>query len=142
MGVAKTFKALATIPEGSRSKAVQEKLDALVEYFLKHHIHKRSHHLDTISKPGWTRFGFPLMYQSDVLELLGIMASLHIHDTRLEEAIELVRSKRLANGTWKLANSFNDRLLVPSEEKGKESKWITLRALRVLHEYRGATADG
>ncbi len=135
MGVAKTLKALAAIPEKSRSQLTQEKLDALVEYFLKHHIYKRSHHLDTISKPGWTRFGFPLMYQSDILELLDIMASLHIHDPRLQEAIELVKDKQLANGTWKLANSFNDRLLVPSEEKGKPSKWITLRALRVLKEY-------
>ena len=76
MGAAKALKALAEIPPERRSPAVRRTLADGAEYFLKHHVHKRSHDLTQISKPGWRRFQFPLMYQTDVLELLGIFAKL------------------------------------------------------------------
>ncbi|MDD4842404.1 MAG: nitrogen fixation protein NifH [Sphaerochaetaceae bacterium] len=136
MGVAKALKGLAAIPTHMRNELVNHKIEQLVEYFLKHRIFKKSHDLNKISKPGWTKFGFPLMYQSDVLEILDILASLHIHSPDLDEAISLVEKKRTPDGTWKMENSFNDRLLVPIETKGLPSKWVTLKALRVLKTYR------
>ena len=99
---------------------------------LRHHIHKRSHDLTQVSKPGWLRFGFPLMYQTDVLEILGVLTELGCRDERMQEAIELMISKQDAHGRWKLASTFNGRFHVDIEEKGKPSKWITLSALRVL----------
>ena len=85
MGAAKAFKALAEIPVEQRSKGVVDTLERGVEYMLKHHIYKRSHNLSKVSKPGWLRFGFPLMYQTDVLEMLGILTSLGCKDERLQE---------------------------------------------------------
>ena len=76
------------------------------------------------------------MYQTDILELMDIMASLHLHSEALQEALDLIERKRSSNGTWKMNNSYNDRFLVPIETLSKPSKWITLRALRVLKEYR------
>ena len=132
MGVAKCLKALAAIPEGERSPEVRARLGEFSEYFLKHHLYKKSHNLLETAKPGWTKLGFPLMYQTDVLELLLIFRSLGIRDGRLEEARGLVRSKRCGDGTWRLENSYNGRTIVPIEVKGRPSKWITLRALEVL----------
>ena len=135
MGVAKSLKALAAIPVPKRNELVDAKIRELVDYFLKHRVYKKSHHPEEIAKPGWVKFGFPLMYQSDALEILDIFASLKIHAPELDDAIDLVRRKRDAEGWWKLENSYSDRMLVPIEHKGKPSKWITLRALRVLKEY-------
>jgi hypothetical protein len=137
MGVGKTLKALAAIPPAKRTPAVSRAIDQAVEYFLKHHIYKKSHDLAKISKPGWTKFGFPLMYQDDVLEVLGIMAALKIRDKRLDEAVALVERKRAANGRWLLESTFNGRFWTNIEQKGKPSKWITLKALKVLTFYRG-----
>jgi len=67
---------------------------------------------------------------------MDIMASLHVHSEALEEALDLIESKRSTDGTWKMQNSYNDRFLVPIETLSQPSKWITLRALRVLKEYR------
>ena len=135
MGVAKALKALAAIPDDRRSKSVNEKIGQLVEYFLIHHIYKKSHDLEKVAKPGWLRFGFPLMYQTDVLELLEIFAELRIRDPRLEDAIGIVSAKRSKEGLWKMQNSFNDKMLVPVEENGKPSKWLTLKALKILEFY-------
>jgi len=34
-----------------------------------------------------------------------------------------------------MQNSFNYKMLVAVEEKGKPSKWLTLRALKILEFY-------
>ena len=136
MGAAKTLKALAEIPLAERSPEVRRVIERGVEYFLKHHIYKKSHDPAKVSKPGWLKFGFPLMYQDDVLEILEILAKLKVKDKRLEEAVELVERKRSKEGTWILENTFNGRFIIDIEHKGKPSKWITLKALQVLRFYR------
>ena len=132
MGGAKALKALSEIPRANRSADVRRTIDQGVEYVLAHHVHKRSHDLTQVSKPGWLRFGFPLMYQTDALEMLGILTRLGCRDERMREAVELVVSKQDAAGRWKLVNTFNGRFQVDVEEKGRPSKWVTLNALRVL----------
>ena len=57
------------------------------EFVLRHHFHKRSHDLAKVSKPGWPRFGFPLMYQTDVLEILGILTATAAMEFRREGAV-------------------------------------------------------
>ena len=102
MGAAKALKALAEIPPERRTPAVQATLAAGAEYFLRHHVHRRSHDLSRDSKPGWRRFGFPLMYQTDVLEILLGLTRLGYRDERMGEALELVASRADAQGRWKL----------------------------------------
>lgn len=137
MGAVKALKALAEIPPAERSKDVKNTIGQGAEYLLKHHIHKRSHNLSRVSKPGWLRFGFPLMYQTDILEILEILTKLGFRDDRMQEAIDVVISKQDAQGRWKLENTFNLRFQVDIEEKGEPSKWITLNALRVLQRFYG-----
>jgi hypothetical protein len=135
MGVVKALKALAEIPKGKRTQAVKRTLDEGAEYMLKHHIFKRSRNLNKISKPQWTKFGFPLMYQSDALEVMDILTRLGYKDDRMQEALDLIISKQNKDGIWNLENTFNGRYLTRIEQKDKPSKWITLNALRVLKNY-------
>jgi len=137
MGVVKALKALAEIPANKRSKNVMNTIEKGVEHMLKHHIHKRSHDLSRVSKPGWLRFGFPLMWQTDVLEILGMLTKLGYRDKRMQEAVDLVVSKQDDQGRWKLESTFNGRFQVDIEQKGKPSKWITLNALKALKGFYG-----
>ena len=132
MGVVKAFKALAEVPPERRTPAIERTIAAGAEFMLRHHVHRRSHDLGKDAKRGWRCFGFPLMYQTDILEILGILAKLGVRDERMDEALALVAAKRDALGRWKLESTFNDRFLVPIEVKGQPSRWITLRALQVL----------
>lgn len=141
MGVVKALKGLGEIPSERRTPQVEETIRRSVEFLLIHHVHKRSHDLAKVSKPGWKRFSFPLMYQTDVLEILDLLTGLGVVDEGMDEAVELVRSKRGPDGRWVMDNPYaTDRLLVPFEAKGEASKWITLRALRVLRRSTGAAA--
>ena len=135
MGVVKSLKALSEIPPDKRSEAINSTIKTGEEYLLKHHIYKKSHHLGKISRPGWLRFGFPLMYQTDILEILIILMKLGTKDVRMQEAIEEVISQQNDQGKWILKNSFNNRFITNIEQKGKPSKWITLRALSILRNW-------
>jgi hypothetical protein len=135
MCAAKALKALAEVPLDKRSKEVEVKIENGVEHMLKHHIYKRSHNLSRVSKPGWLRFGFPLMYQTDALEILGILTKLGYKDERMQETVDLVISKQDTQGRWNLESTFNGRFQVDIEHKGELSKWITLNALKALKRF-------
>jgi hypothetical protein len=132
MGVVKSLKALSALPAEKRSKVVNDKIEELVEYILLHHIHKQSHNLTKVSRPGWLKLGFPLMYQTDILEILDILTDLGYSDKRMDEAIQVVRNKQNSDGRWVMENSYNGRMQVNIETKGEPSKWITCKALKVL----------
>ncbi len=121
MGAVKALKALAEIPADQRSKGVKDTIQMGAEHMLKHHIHKRSHDLTRVSKAGWLRLGFPLMWNTDVLEVLGILTKLGYRDERMKEAVDLVVSKQDSQGKWRLDDSFNRRFIVNIEQKGKPS---------------------
>jgi hypothetical protein len=135
--VVKALKAHAEIPSDERSEGVRCTIENGAEYLLKHHVYKRSHDLTRVSKAEWLRFGFPLMWNTDVLEVLGILTRLGYRDSRMEEALDLVVSKQDDQGRWKLENTFNGRFQVDIEQKGKPSKWITLNALKALKGFYG-----
>lgn len=119
MGVAKTLKGLTAIPNDQRNIEIKETIEKLTEYFLIHHLYKKSHNLQEVAKPRWLKFGFPLMYQTDILELLVIFHELGNRDSRLQDAVDILKKKRLDNGTWKLENTFNGRTLISIEKKGE-----------------------
>ncbi len=135
MGVVKSLKALSEIPKQKWTKDIKNKILQGVEYILIHHIYKQSHNLNRISKPGWLKFRFPLMYQTDVLEILGILTKLGYRDKRMQDAIDLVVSKQDNKGRWQLEDTFNGRFQVNIEQKDKPSKWLTLNVLKVLKRY-------
>ena len=137
MGVVKALKAFSAIPAAQRTREVTDTIHEAVEFVLIHHIYKRSHNLNRVSKPGWLKFGFPLMYQTDALEILDILTKLGIQDSRMDEALAILLEKQDDMGRWSIENTYNsDRLLIPMGQKGEPSKWITLRAMRVLKRYQ------
>jgi hypothetical protein len=66
-------------------------------------------------------------------------------DSRIDEAIQLLRSKQQADGTWLLENTHPGKVHFPLEDgDNRPSRWNTLRALRVLgwHEKSAAALSG
>lgn len=84
-------------------------------------------------KPGWLRFGYPLSYNSDVLECLAALAGVgETPRPEYSEAVDVVRSRADANMRWKLQTTLNGKMFADVERKGDPSRWLTLRALRIL----------
>lgn len=95
---------------------------------------KQSHDLSKPMKPGWMKFLFPLMYQTDALEMLLILSKLGVRDGRLQDALDLVASKQGGKGIWAAQDNLKGELLA-EQSKDEQDKWITLRALRVFKYY-------
>lgn len=87
-------------------------------------------------KPGWLRFGFPLHYNSDVLEAMYALALLGIPmSPRLKKPLKVIEEKMTPDGKWIMQNSLNGKMLADVEKKGKPSKWLTYFAYYVLNHF-------
>jgi hypothetical protein len=87
-----------------------------------------------IPQKRWLYVGFPNKWFYDVVRVLDYFrAALPEPDDRMTEALDIVESKRGADGRWPLDHAYHDKLLVDfGDEEGKPSRWITLRALRTM----------
>jgi hypothetical protein len=106
------------------------------EYLLERRMLRRRSTGEVID-PAWTHFSFPTGYHYDMLRGLEYLRRAGMRpDARLAEAIDLVASKRDADGRWPLENVHPDELdAEPGVAEGRPSRWTTLRALRVLDWY-------
>lgn len=104
-----------------------------VAFLLSHDLARADYPATGKVSPAWFRLGFPFSYWSDVLETLGILVALgHAEDARLARAFGWLLRKQDAQGRCKLEHGLNGKLWTGFETQGKASKWIRLRALRVV----------
>jgi hypothetical protein len=112
------------------------------EYLLERHLFRRLSTGEAIEQDrkggtAWTRFAFPTWWHYDVLRGLDYLRCAGVApDERVAEAIDLVASKRDGDGRWPLETQYPGKMPVETDEgEGQPSRWITLRALRVLDWY-------
>src|ERR671925_614407 len=115
------------------------------EYLLERRLFRRRSTGEAIERDrkggaAWTRFAFPTWWHYDVLRGLEYLrAAGVVPDERVAEAIELVASKRDAEGRWPLEVRYPGEMPVEVDEgEGQPSRWNTLRALRVLRWHEQA----
>lgn len=87
--------------------------------------------------PRWFEFGFPLRFDTDVLEVLELLAPyVAPDDERIQAGLSLVLDKQDENGRWPCEKHPKGgqwmQRYVPFEEIGKPSKWVTLHAMKML----------
>jgi hypothetical protein len=130
-GAVKALRALNALPKKLRTARVNKATHIAIDFLLSRDLAQADYPARRVSAK-WFQFGFPLSYTSDVLEtLLALTDAGCGNDPRLKNAIDLVLSKQDDAGRWTLKHSLNGRMWTRIEQ-GKPSKWITLRALRVL----------
>ena len=103
------------------------------EYLLERRLF-RSRSSGAVIDPEWLLFAYPCGYHYDVLRGLDYLRAADVApDGRVAEAVELVEDRRLHDGRWPLQKVHADCFPCDlGEELGAPSRWVTLRALRVL----------
>jgi hypothetical protein len=103
------------------------------EYLLERKLFRRKSTGEVVN-PTWLQFSFPTRWHYDVLRALEYFRSVgDVADSRMDEAINLLRSKQQPNGTWLLENTHPGKIHFELEDgDDRPSRWNTLRALRVL----------
>lgn len=107
------------------------------EFFLSHRLF-RSHRTGDVADQRFLRFSFPPRWHYDVLRGLDYFWSAALlDDDRLQDAIDVVRRKRLSDGRWPLQQRWPGETWFEMETVGEPSRWNTLRAMRVLEAWEG-----
>ncbi|RLC66757.1 MAG: nitrogen fixation protein NifH [Chloroflexi bacterium] len=133
-GAVRALWALNHAPPADRTSEVEAAIEASTDFLLSYDVARANYpHQERISS-SWFKFGYPLGYVTDVLLNLEVLLEAgYGSDPRLRPAIELVLSKQDRQGRWKMEYSYNGKMWADVEKKGEPSKWVTLRALRVLN---------
>jgi len=106
------------------------------EYLLERTLLRRKSTNEVVN-PSWLQFSFPVRWHYDVLRTLEYFRTVgDPPDSRIGEAIDLLRSKQQPDGTWLLENTHPGKVHFELEDgDNRPSRWNTLRALRVLDWY-------
>ncbi|MHB1004823.1 MAG: nitrogen fixation protein NifH [Chloroflexota bacterium] len=135
-GAVKAVLALAAIPEGARSGAVQHALAAGVDFLLSRDPAQADYPMPArANKPNesWFKLGFPHGYVADVLQNVEALCALGLaRDPRLAPALAWLLAKQSEPGRWKNQYAYPGKMWIDIEPQGAPSKWVTLRACRVL----------
>jgi hypothetical protein len=133
-GAIKALRGLARVPENQRTLPVNKAIRAGVKFLLSRDPARADYPAgDGRVSSSWFKLGFPSGYVADVLQNLEVLAELgHARDKKLRPAIEWLLSKQDAQGRWKNQYAYTGKMWADIEPQGSVSKWVTLRACRVL----------
>lgn len=99
---------------------------------LAHRLYK-SDKTGAVVDEAMIRLTFPSYWHYTVLRGLDYMhTTRHFGDPRLADAIRLLEEKRKPNGRWPVDKRIAGNTFFDMEKPGSDSRWNTLRALRVL----------
>jgi hypothetical protein len=134
-GAVKVMLALGKVPEEQRTPAMREAIEVGVDFLFSVDPATAAYPMGYSEKPNrsWFKFGYPVGYVTDVLQNMEALVALgYGADPRLRPALALLLNKRDERGRWPLEYTYNGKTWADIETKGQPSKWVTLRALRVL----------
>ncbi len=134
-GAVKAMLALSKVPASHRTSVIRAAIEMGVDFLLGRNPAEADYPMGYSTKPSrsWFQFGYPIAYVTDVLQNLEVLTALgYAGDSRLASGIDLLLSKQDGEGRWKMEYTYNGKTWADIEQKGMPSKWVTLRALRVL----------
>jgi hypothetical protein len=81
----------------------------------------------------WFKLGFPSGYVTDVLQVMEALCEAGAAaDPRLEPAVEWLLRQQAAPGRWLNRYPYTGKMVVDIDRANEPSRWVTLRACRVL----------
>jgi hypothetical protein len=134
-GAAKVMLAFSVLPKEHRTPLIENAIHQGVDFLFSVDPAEATYPSGFSDKPSgnWWKFGFPVFYVTDLLQIVEALVGLgYGHDSRLGNALSLVREKQDEDGRWPLEYSYTGKTWVDFGPKKEPNKWVTLRALRAL----------
>jgi hypothetical protein len=135
-GAVKALLALARIPPDRRTAAVARAVEVAVDFLLSRDPAVADYPMgygNTKPNGSWFRLGFPSGYVADVLQVLEALVEAGAEgDPRLTNALDWLLTQQDAQGRWANRYAYAGKMWVDIDAPGAPSRWVTLRACRVL----------
>jgi hypothetical protein len=139
-GGVKVMLALAKVPAQRRTPLIKRAIRRGIDFLFSIDPATAAYPTRDGARPNrsWWKFGFPVFYVTDLLQLVDALAALgYGADPRLARTLQLIREKQDAHGRWPLEYDYTGKTWVNFGAKQQPNKWVTLRALRVLKAAAG-----
>jgi hypothetical protein len=134
-GAVKVMLAFSKLPKERRTPLIEKAIQQGVDFLFSVDPATAGYPNGYKDKPSgnWWKFGFPVYYVADLLQLVEALAGLgYGNDPRLKNAIVLILDKQDARGRWALEYDYAGKTWVEFGTKRQPNKWVTLRTLRTL----------
>ncbi len=134
-GAAKVMLAFGLLPKGSRTPMIEKAIQMGLNFFLSTELAKADfpNGLNDHPSRNWWKFGFPVFYITDLLQVVEALVSLgEGKDPALESTINLILEKQDNQGRWPLEYDYAGKTWRSYGKLNEPNKWVTLRVLRVL----------
>jgi hypothetical protein len=134
-GAVKAMMAFSKVPSSLCTQRMQVAIRHGIAFLLSHDPAVADYPFGMGKRPNssWFKFGYPIGYVTDVLQNLEVLAALgQAQGPLLDNALKSLINKQDNQGRWLLEYTYNGKSWADIEKKGQPSKWVTLRALRVL----------
>jgi hypothetical protein len=124
-----------------RLAEVKESIPKAWEFILKKNLFRSISSGEVIDQK-MLQLSYPCRWKYDVLRCMDYFASVQkSYDPRMEEALELIMRKKRSNNHWPVQQKYTGKVHFDMEQTGGDSRWNTLRVLRVLKLYRPELFD-
>lgn len=105
------------------------------EFVLLHRFYK-SDHTGEIIRKDFLQLSFPPRWYYNILRALDYFQAAQLPwDDRMQDAIDVLRTKRRKDGRWRTEAARAGQVHFKMEQGRQPSRWTTLMALRVLRAY-------
>lgn len=134
-GAAKVMMAFSKLKKESRTPIIDAAIQVGVDFLLGTDPSKADYPNGLNDHPSrnWWKFGFPVFYITDLLQIVEALTALgYGSDPRLENAFKVILDKQDEKGRWPLEYDYTGKTWRSYGKLNEPNKWVTLRALRVL----------
>lgn len=134
-GAVKVLQAFSVWPAARRTPLIKRAIKQGVEFLFSVDPATAAYPSGYSTKPSgnWWKFGFPVFYVTDLLQLVAALAGLgYGRDRRLAQAWQCVLDKQDERGRWVLEYDYAGKTWAEFGAKKQPNKWVTLRALGAL----------
>jgi hypothetical protein len=134
-GAVKVMLAFGALPKQKRTPMIDKAIQTGLDFFLSTDLSKAEfpNGLNDHPSRNWWKFGFPVFYITDLLQIIEALVSLGVgKDQRLESVTQLILDKQDAQGRWPLEYDYTGKTWRSYGKLNEPNKWVTLRVLRAL----------
>jgi hypothetical protein len=135
-GAVKVVLGLARIPVRRRTPLVHAALQTGIDLLLSHDPAVADYPMgygNTRPSGSWFKLGFPSGYVADVLQVLEALCAAGVaDDPRMDNAVAWLLAQQDGAGRWANRYTYEGKLVRDIDTHGQPSRWVTLRACRVL----------
>jgi hypothetical protein len=134
-GGCKVMMAFSKLPANKKTPLIKKAIKQGVDFFFSIDPATANYPSRLGDKPNraWWKFGFPVFYVSDILQIAEALTGLgYAKDKRLVNTLKIIREKQDENGRWLMEYDYSGKTWADFGVKKEPNKWVTLRALRVL----------